>query len=181
MQPIDYVINMKVYFFLKKINKTEYRTSNFILYAHFVTPCIYHFAHSNTRYLNFFTDSHMQQILMDHIIQIVLPISCIFSPYYVQDISSFYLCSRFFCVWEWTGWVGLQLLDSCTAAILNLRSAQVGRERCDEIQSAGCDLLGNPHRSCYPAVPRSHSNYVLSDSRCAQHRHMYKCFNKLCV
>jgi hypothetical protein len=47
--------------------------------------------------------------------------------------------------------VGLQLLDSCTAAILNLRSSRLvsgrERERFDETQSAGCDLLGNPHRA----------------------------------
>lgn len=151
-------------------------TSNFIVYAHFVTPCLYHFVHSNTRYLTFFTDSHMQQILIDHIIKIALPISCIFSPYCVQDISSFYLVQQILLYVKRVG--GLTALDSCTAAILNLRPAQVGRERCDEIQSAGCDLLGNPHRSCYPAVPSSHSNYVLSDSRCVQHRHMYRCFNK---
>jgi hypothetical protein len=98
------------------------------------------------------------------------PLLCIGYFLFLPGVVDSFVC-------EQGGWAGLQLLDSCAGAILNLRSAQVGRERCDETQSAGCDLLGNPHRSCYPAVARSHSNYVLSDSRYVQHRHMHKCFN----
>jgi len=71
----------------------------------------------------------MQQILIDHTLKIAPPICCIFSPYNVQDISSFYLVQWILlCVSEQSGWAYSSLILVLYSS--NIKSALgSGRER----------------------------------------------------